>query len=103
MLPLIWPDNFTLGSAGVAKLVYAPGSKSGEVHSSCRFESDLRHQTSVECVPVKPSVVASLRFEKDPPSQTVGLTNAQQIGESFCFVLFDDIRTESFHIIEDAW
>ena len=30
--------------AGVAKLVYAPDSKSGEVHSSCRFESDLRHQ-----------------------------------------------------------
>ena len=30
-------------SAGVAKLVYAPDSKSGEVHSSCRFESDLRH------------------------------------------------------------
>jgi hypothetical protein len=28
--------------AGVAKLVYAPDSKSGEVHSSCRFESDLR-------------------------------------------------------------
>ena len=44
MLPLIWRGNFMLGSAGVAKLVYAPDSKSGEVHSSCRFESDLRHQ-----------------------------------------------------------
>src|ERR1051325_1383529 len=32
--------------AGVAKLVYAPDSKSGEVHSSCRLESDLRHQDS---------------------------------------------------------
>jgi hypothetical protein len=32
--------------AGVAKLVYAPDSKSGEVHSSCRFESDLRHHRS---------------------------------------------------------
>jgi hypothetical protein len=32
--------------AGVAKLVYAPDSKSGEVHSSCRFESDLRHQSN---------------------------------------------------------
>ena|ERR1051325_640977 len=31
--------------AGVAKLVYALDSKSSEVHSSCRFESDLRHQT----------------------------------------------------------
>ena len=30
--------------AGVAKLVYALDSKSSEVHSSCRFESDLRHQ-----------------------------------------------------------
>ena len=29
--------------AGVAKLVYAPDSKSGEIHFSCRFESDLRH------------------------------------------------------------
>ena len=29
--------------AGVAKLVYAPDSKSGELHCSCRFESDLRH------------------------------------------------------------
>lgn len=47
LLPLRWPDNFTLHDAGVAKLVYAPGSKSGEVHSSCRFESDLRHQTSL--------------------------------------------------------
>src|SRR5215213_4383352 len=28
--------------AGVAKLVYALDSKSSEVHSSCRFESDLR-------------------------------------------------------------
>ena len=44
MVALIWPLNFLLGYAGVAKLVYAPGSKSGEVHSSCRFESDLRHQ-----------------------------------------------------------
>ncbi len=36
--------------AGVAKLVYAPDSKSGEVHSSCRFESDLRHHSSaVNC------------------------------------------------------
>ena len=33
-------------SAGVAKLVYAPDSKSGEVHSSCRFESDLRHHNA---------------------------------------------------------
>ncbi len=35
-------------SAGVAKLVYAPDSKSGELHCSCRFESDLRHHTCLK-------------------------------------------------------
>ena len=33
--------------AGVAKLVYAPDSKSGELHCSCRFESDLRHHNNL--------------------------------------------------------
>ena len=63
ILIIVVLQNRLSQKAGVAKLVYAPDSKSGEVHSSCRFESDLRHQlfdfridhpVSSDCVQASP-------------------------------------------------